>query len=207
MDPVEEMLINKYNVNPEDAYNMALDIRHGGKRTGNANDATNRLAKEEAYTDVANTQIAMLNRMAKNAKAFTAMHEAKSRGEELSPYDEEWYQLVLNKQRERYQRTASLRTAQVNGVAGQGALDSTQRGNAIAQAAMEGIYNVDQRVDNAMGAEQMRRDVIANQLIPQPRNVMPAVQMPVTQDFPPYTPQGSNMDPQIAAYIARMGGQ
>lgn len=206
MDPVEEMLINKYGIDPKDAYNMALDIRHGGERTGNAGDETNRLVKQEAYTDVANAQTNMLNRMAANAKAFTAMHEAVGRGEALNPKDEEWYQLVLNKHRQRIKDTAHLRTSQMNALAMSGAHSSKVRGNLIARAAMESLDNVNRGVDNAMATEQTRRDQIANQLIPQPQNVMPPVQMPVQQDFPQYTPQGSNMDPMIAAYIQRMQG-
>lgn len=207
MDPVEEMLVKKYNVSPEDAANMALDIRHGGKRTGNEDNPINKMAKEEAYTDVANGAISHLNRMAKNAAAFTRMHKLKQEGGALSDYDEKWYQLVLNKQREAYQNTAGQRTAQMNSLAGTGAAQSTQRGQQLGQVALQGIDRTNNMVDTAMGAEQTKRDQIANQLIPQPQNVMPPVQMQVQPNYPGFDQGSANMDPAIAAYVAHMQGQ
>lgn len=199
MDPVEEMLINKYGISPEDAYNMALDIKHGGARTGNENDSTNKMVKQEAYTDVANKATDHLTRMAHNAREFTRMHEAKQRGEALPEKDEWWYNLVVNKQKERYANAASLRTAQMKGVAGQGALDSQMRGNQMAAPAFQGINNTNRMVDQAMGAQAVQRDQIAQQLIPMPQGMnmqtAEAMQQPLDQ----------GMSPGITAYLKQMG--
>lgn len=200
MDPVEKMLIEKYGIDPVDARSMAVDIRHGGERTGNAGDETNRLVKEEAYTGVANDAIAHIDNLRRNALAFKHMHKRMLSGEDLSPGEERWYQQVVDQHRAKIANTAKQRTRQLNVVQADGAHSSRVRGNRMANTVFDSLEDIDQRIGTAQATEQTRRDQIAQQLIPQPQNVMPTVQMPVQQT------QQQPMDPNIAALIAQMGG-
>lgn len=181
MDPVEKMLIEKYGIHPEDARVVAYDIQTGSYTKGE-NAATYKDAKTEAYTDVANTEIQRLDRMAKNARAWSSMHTRMAKGEALTPEEQDWYQKVRQAAGQRY---AGAAAAASHGRT----MKFVDRGvkPQLAAAAVPGqLDRINNDIATAEATQQTSRDHIVNQLIPQP------TQRP--------------MDPNIAALIAQMGG-
>lgn len=85
MDPIEQMLIEKYGLTPEKAKAAAADIKGGG---------ANPLGKPKEAGAVAGDEQARMRRLQYNATMFKQIADAKKQGLEVYPEDEAWYQQV-----------------------------------------------------------------------------------------------------------------
>lgn len=102
MDPLEQMLIEKYQIDPASAKTYAAGIKAGKQFSG----VDNTTLKEELSVEGADKAIAATKDIGANARAFADMHSRVRQGEALSDEENRWYQQVLALHRDKVRQGA-----------------------------------------------------------------------------------------------------